>query len=76
MEEHIKDYKDLVYNAHMTLKDYYSYEQISCMPMRVILGELDFMRPKIKEIMRAQANATLQAELSGQRHQVRPGGIR
>ena len=58
----------------MTLKDYYSYEQIMYMPMRAILSELDFMRPKLREIARMQANSAIVGELTGKKNQVRPGG--
>lgn len=67
------EYRDMVYNAHTALKDYWSYEQLGYMPIRDILDQLDFFLPKLKEISNRQANNRMQAELTGRANQVQPG---
>lgn len=67
------DYRDMVYNTHVALKDYWSYEQLGYMPIRDLTDQLDFFMPKLKEIANRQANNRVQAELTGKTNQVQPG---
>lgn len=68
-----KDYKDLVYNSHTVLRDYWSYEEISWMPIRDVLDEVAYFTPKLKEIARQQEADRLKAELAGKQNMVKPG---
>ena len=72
----LKDYRDLVYNAHSMLRDYYAYEDISMIPIRDLLGIIDYFKPKLAEIAKRQQNDMLQMELQGKRGQLKPGGRR
>lgn len=69
-----KDYRDLVYNAHTVLKDYYSYEQLNAMPIRDVLENINYFTPKLKEIARQQEADRLKAELAGKQNMIKPGG--
>lgn len=71
-----KDYKDMVYNAHSILKDYWSYDEIYHMPLRNIIEEINYFMPKLKEIAKRQEAEQLKAELAGKRNMKQPGGRR
>lgn len=62
----------MVYNAHTALKDYYTYEALSYMPLRDLTDNLEFFMPKLKAIAERQQNARLQAELTGKQNQRMP----
>ena len=62
-----KEYDDLVYNAHTMLKDYYSYEEMSWMPLRNIMENIAKFKPRFKEIARRQQQAQLQQQMEGKR---------
>lgn len=64
----------MVYNAYSMLKDYYSYEQIYHMPLRDLFSNIEYFKPKLKEIARQQEAARLEAELTGKRNNRSPGG--
>jgi len=49
------------------LRDYYTFEEITGMPIRGLFDEIEKFQPKLKEIARRQENARLQAELEGKR---------
>lgn len=68
-----KEYKDMVYNTHAALKDYWSYEQLGYMPIRDLLDQLEFFTPKLKEIANRQYNERMKAELTGKSNNVQPG---
>ena len=67
------DYKNMVYNAHSALRDYWSYENIFDMPIRNVIAEVEFITPKLNEIARRQEQERLKAELQGKANIVMPG---
>lgn len=69
----VKSYQDLVYNAHGMLKDYYSYEEISYMPLKDLFRIVEYFRPKLQEIARRQSEQQLELELQGKKGMVKPG---
>lgn len=60
---------DLAYNAHTMMKDYWSYEDITCMPIKNLLDLVRYYTPKLREIAKQQEAARLKAELEGKRKQ-------
>ena len=67
VQKGLKEYNDLVYNAHGMLKDYYAYEQLLWMPLRNIMDKLAEFKPRFQEIARRQQQAQLQQQLEGKR---------
>ena len=65
----MKEYFDLAYNAHTMLKEYYTYDEITAMPIRNLFAEIDKFSPKLKEIARRQEQERIKAELEGRRKQ-------
>ncbi len=59
------EYKELQYNAYNILKDMYSMEEISIMPLKDLFENINFYTPKLKEISEQRSAANLEAELSG-----------
>lgn len=76
LKKAVKDYRDMVYNAHTVLKDYWSYEDIYNMPLRDVINEVNYFMPKLREIARRQERDRLEAELSGKKNMKQPGGTR
>ena len=74
------EYFDLAYNAHAMLEKYYTFDEITQMPLKDLFAEIELFKPKLKAIARQQEQARLQAELEGKRQQKlqeirrRPGG--
>lgn len=64
----------MVFNAHSVLKDYWSYEELSYMPLRDIIDEVNYFTPKLRQIAKQQETARLQAELAGKQNMKQPGG--
>jgi hypothetical protein len=73
LKKAVKDYRDMVFNAHSVLKDYRSYEEINATPLRDVIEEIAYFTPKLKEIARQQEAERLKAELAGKRNMVKPG---
>lgn len=72
----MKDYRDLVYNAHSMLKDYYTYEDISMVPIKDLLALIEYFKPKLRDIANRQARDTLMLEMQGKKNQLKPGSNR
>ena len=70
------EYKDMVYNAHSVMRDYWSYDEILHMPLRNIIEEINYFMPKLKEIAKRQEEERVKAELAGKRNMKQPGGRR
>lgn len=66
-----REYFDLAYNAYSMLKEFYTYEEITWMPIRGLFDEIDKFHPKLKEIARRQEEARLKAELEGKKNNQR-----
>ena len=64
----------MVFNAHSVLKDYWSYEELSYMPIRDIIDEVNYFTPKLRQIAKQQETTRLQAELAGKQNMKQPGG--
>lgn len=64
----------MVFNAHSVLKDYWSYEELSYMPIRDIIDEVNYFTPKLRQIAKQQETVRLQAELAGKQNMKQPGG--
>lgn len=64
-----REYFDLAYNAHVMLKEYYTFDEITWMPIGGLFREINNFKPKMREIARRQEQARLQAELEGKRKQ-------
>ena len=62
----------MVYNAHSMLKDYYTYEDISWIPIRDLLALIEYFKPKLREIANRQAKDTLMLEMQGRKGQMKP----
>jgi len=73
IKKSLKRWRDLAYNGHQMLRDYWTYEEIQTMPIRGLLDEIDYFTPKLKEIARRQEEERLKAELEGKRNMKRPG---
>lgn len=56
---------DLQYNAWQTLKDIYSFDEISEMPIRDLLELLRYFTPKIKELQSARTEKALENAING-----------
>ena len=69
-------YRDLAYNAHGMLKDYYTYEEITMMPLSGLFTLIEYFRPKLREIARQQQSKALELELTGKNRQMNPNGRR
>lgn len=63
------EYFNLAYNAHAMLEKYYTFDEITQMPLMNLFAEIELFKPKLKEIARRQEQARLQAELEGKRKQ-------
>lgn len=66
----------MVYSAHSMLKEYYTFEEINWMPIKSVLQEIEYFKPKMKEIARAQETKKLEMELMGKQNQKRPNNRR
>lgn len=62
---------DLAYNAHAMLKDYWTHEDITCIPIKNLLGLIKYYTPKFREIAKQQEAARIKAELEGKQRQKR-----
>ena len=49
------------------LKDYFSWEELSWMPIKDLMGWISFFQPKFQEIAKRQAQERLEAELTQRR---------
>lgn len=76
LKDAVKNYRDMVYNAHSILRDYWSYEEIYWMPLKNVIAEIEYFTPKLREIAQRQANQQLEAKLTGKRNMKQPGGRR
>ena len=70
----LNDYRDMVYNAHTLLKDFWSYDEIYHMPLRDVIDNVEFFKPKLQEIARQREAETLKNELTGRGKPKKPGG--
>lgn len=68
-----KDYRDMIYNAHSALRDYWTYDEIANMPLRNVIANIEYFTPKLREIMKRQQAEQLNAELSGKKNMKKPG---
>ncbi|MCM1295174.1 MAG: hypothetical protein NC311_06505 [Muribaculaceae bacterium] len=60
-----------MYNAHSMMKDFWTYEDILCMPIKSLLKEVKYFTPKLREIAKQQEAARVKAELEGKQRQKR-----
>lgn len=51
------------------LREYYSYEEITWIPIRSLMGKIDEFKPRLQEIAKRQEQERLKAELEGKRRQ-------
>lgn len=65
IKETAKSYKDMVYNAHTALREFYPYESLYYMPIKNLMEEVEFITPKLNEIMRRQQADRMKAEMTG-----------
>lgn len=63
----VQNNREMVYNANMLMRDYYSYEQLLEMPLGMLFNEIDFFGKKAAEIAKRQADEKLKAELEGKK---------
>jgi len=68
-----KSYKDMIYNAHSALRDYWTYDELANMPLRDLITKTEYFTPKLREIMKRQQAEQLNAELSGKKNMKKPG---
>lgn len=73
IHEQLTYYKDLVYNAHASLREYYTYEELNNMPIRYLIAEVEYITPKLQEIARRQEQDRLRAEMTGKNPVRMPG---
>ena len=71
MKKALNTWLDLAYNAHTMMKDFWSYEDITYMPIKNLFTLIKYYTPKLKEIAKQQEAARLKAELEGKRRQQR-----
>ena len=65
----LKTWMDLVYNANTMMKEYWTYEDITYMPIKSLLALVKYYTPKLKEIAKQQEAARVKAELENKRKQ-------
>ena len=66
------NYRDLAYNAHAMMKEYFTYDDIQAMSLRDLFSLLEYFKPKIQEIIKQQQSAQLKAELTGKKNTMSP----
>ncbi|MCM1230134.1 MAG: hypothetical protein NC489_08375 [Ruminococcus flavefaciens] len=57
----------MAYNVHSASRDYWSYEEITMMPIRNVLRWVDYITPKMKEVAKRQATDQMKNDLMGQK---------
>lgn len=70
----MSDHKEMIYNAHALMRDYYTYDELMDMPLGHLFDEIDFFAKKAKEIADRQAKDKIENELSGRSGGKRPRG--
>lgn len=55
----------MVYNAHTALREFYPYESLYYMPIKNLMEEVEFITPKLNEIVRRQQADRMKAEMTG-----------
>ena len=76
LKETKKSYKDMVYNAHTALRDYYTYEALYYMPIKNLIEEVEYITPKLNEIARRQQADRIRAEMAGKANMMDPRSSR
>lgn len=69
VQKSYKEWVDLAYNVHGASRDYWSYDEITMMPIRALLRWVDILTPKLKEIAKRQEADKMTQDLTGQRRQ-------
>lgn len=72
----VDEYRNLIYNAHTMLKDYYTYEDLNAIPIKDLFSLIEYFKPKLQEIYRRQQQSALEMELQGKKGQLRPKDYR
>ena len=54
------------------LKDYYTFEDISWIPIKDLLALIEYFKPKMREIASRQAKDSLMLEMQGKKGQIKP----
>lgn len=66
-------YRDMQYNAHTFLNEYYTFEELGQMPLKDLVEVIEYFKPKFREIAQRQEAEKLKMELAGKRNKKRPG---
>ena len=71
VKKSLKEWNDLAYNVHSASREYFSYSEITMIPVRNLLRWVDFLTPKLKEIAKRQETDKIKNALMspGQRRQ-------
>lgn len=69
MKKQLNDWRDLAYNTFNASRDYWSFDEITWMPIMGLLDWIDYISPKLKEEMKKREADKLKQELTGKRQQ-------
>ena len=62
VQDSLKGYLDLAYNTHSMLKDYYTYEEITWMPLKDLMRQIEIFKPRFREIAQRQQQERMKQE--------------
>lgn len=65
MQKQLREYKDLVFNIHQMLREYFSYEDLMWMPLRNLFAQVDEFKPRFKRIAAEREKMQVEQELKG-----------
>lgn len=63
----LNDWRDLAYNTFNASRDYWSYDEITWMPIKGLLNWIEYLTPKLKAEIKKQEADRLKQELTGKR---------